>query len=468
MKNTLFITLVLYAMLFVISACEDIGAPTNAEFTLPTVQLRIGCPITVSNTSTYLDNYEWNFGDGNTSIDRSPTHTYTTPGTYTVTLRVYDADTEDTHSVTVVVSAESSKFELIEEETRLVYGVFMSSVAPAYDGGYVTVVTDEPNINGYGVPVTMLKTTVNGQISWKKYLDLPNSYIQMRDITPTLDQGHLMVGGTIYEESPGDPTTSNNFWKSFMVKINEKGDTLWTKYLGGEINKSELLYAISAIPGGYVMAGEVNDSEQNNQDVLLYRTDTDGNIKWRKTFGAGNRCEGAYALTLAPDGGYVMVGYTRQQEPQASPTSIYLLKTDPDGNLQWNNTLGSIGWDGDIVTASNGGYVIMTSGGLVKTHAGGSMHWEKTFGGELNSITPAPDGGYVMTGRNFVSTYNSNVYLVKIDANGNQVWEENFEGGFLGEGEDVQATYDCGYIITGKRDFEYIYLIKTDENGKIN
>lgn len=38
------------------------------------------------NASCSMDahHYEWNFGDGGTSVDANPTHTYNTAGTYTV------------------------------------------------------------------------------------------------------------------------------------------------------------------------------------------------------------------------------------------------------------------------------------------------------------------------------------------------------------------------------------------------
>lgn len=463
MKNTLFITLVLYAMLFVISACEDIGAPANAEFTLPTVQLRIGCPITVSNTSTYLDNYEWNFGDGNTSIDRSPTHTYTTPGTYTVTLRVYDADTEDTHSVTVIVSAESSKFELVEADTGLGYNPTYASVALAYDGGYVTVANDVPD---YYIPVTYLKADFDGNIAWKKTLSFPLSNLQIKDIVATLDGGHLMAGRMTYY---GIPDYANVYSRSLLVKIDEKGDTLWTKYLGGVRNDAEALNAIVALPtGGYVVAGlrkYTTVAGLIQEDIFLAKVDANGSVQWKKTLGVDNRYEEAHDLALAPDGGYVMVGYTRTTTPARR---LYLLKTHADGTKDWDNTLGDGDLNPNIIPASNSGYIIVNLGKLIKTDANGNMQWEKTFNGVPRAITSAPDGGYVMTGGNLTSGI-GNVYLAKTDVNGNPVWEHNFAGSsWANIGYDIQATYDCGYIVSGRKDLESIYFIKTDEDGNAN
>lgn len=51
-----------------------------------------GCkPLTVTftNTSTYGDSYEWDFGDGNGSTEKDPTHTYTRDDIYTVKLKVF-------------------------------------------------------------------------------------------------------------------------------------------------------------------------------------------------------------------------------------------------------------------------------------------------------------------------------------------------------------------------------------------
>ncbi len=64
---------------------------------------------TFENSSAGATSYEWDFGDGNTSTEESPTHVYATPDTYTVTLAVSnDAGLSNTLSQTITILAPVS------------------------------------------------------------------------------------------------------------------------------------------------------------------------------------------------------------------------------------------------------------------------------------------------------------------------------------------------------------------------
>ncbi len=56
--------------------------------------------------SQYAEEYEWNFGDGTTSNQRSPVHVYTMPGTYQVSLTAYGYNTMETFTDAVTVLDE--------------------------------------------------------------------------------------------------------------------------------------------------------------------------------------------------------------------------------------------------------------------------------------------------------------------------------------------------------------------------
>ena len=58
--------------------------------------------------------------------------------------------------------------------------------------------------------------------------------------------------------------------------------------------------------------------------------------------------------------------------------------------------------------------------------------WEKTFGGnnydEGYSVQQTNDGGYIIGGTIRLSEFNSDMYLLKLDSNGNEIWNKQLEG----------------------------------------
>lgn len=85
--------------------------PLNAEFTVSDDSVCQGTVITFTNSSNYSTiggpaTFAWDFGDGNTSTQMSPTHSYADPGIYTATLIVKDfVPCTDTFTRTIVVDS---------------------------------------------------------------------------------------------------------------------------------------------------------------------------------------------------------------------------------------------------------------------------------------------------------------------------------------------------------------------------
>ena len=82
-KTTLF-TFALISMALLFNACKKDPAVPKATFSY----VADGRIVTFNNTSTDASTYAWDFGDGSTSTDKNPVHTYATYGTYTVVLKV--------------------------------------------------------------------------------------------------------------------------------------------------------------------------------------------------------------------------------------------------------------------------------------------------------------------------------------------------------------------------------------------
>jgi hypothetical protein len=126
----------------------------------------------------------------------------------------------------------------------------------------------------------------------------------------------------------------------------------------------------------------------------------------------------------------------------------------------------------------DGGYIISVHSGLIKTDAEGNILWEKDLQGlpasNSDSIQLTSDGGYILVGlagnigslddREF-----SAAWLIKTDAEGNELWNRTFGGKEDDKAQSVQLTSDGGYILAGiidsYGDKDSAWLIKTDAQG---
>jgi hypothetical protein len=271
-------------------------------------------------------------------------------------------------------------------------------------------------------------------------------------------------------------------WSSSHSIVVSSGGGGWQKTFGG--TRSDDGYSVEPTSdGGYIITGWTRSFGAGESDVYLIKTDANGNLVWQKTFGGTNWDEGN-SVQPTSDGGYIIAGLSGSF---GASGDVYLIKTDANGNQTWYNTFGGTSDDFgySVQPTSDGGYIIagttqsFGAGGsdayLIKTDANGNQTWYKTFGGtsddNSNSVQQTSDGGYIIAGRTgSFGAGDWDVYLIKTDANGNQVWDKTFGGTGLDYSNSVQQTTDGGYVIVGVTvsfgaGLSDVYFIKTDANG---
>jgi hypothetical protein len=204
--------------------------------------------------------------------------------------------------------------------------------------------------------------------------------------------------------------------------------------------------------------------------------------EWFKTFGGSGNDEG-WSVQQTSDGGFILLG--RKESFGAGGFDVWLIKTDANGNEQWEKTFGGrySEWSSSVRQTSDGGFIIVgdtwSFGAgdvwLIKTDANGNEQWEKTFGGRYpdrgRSVRQTSDGGFIIVGEttSFGAGW-ADVWLIKTDADGNKLWDRTFGGSDWDEGWSVQQTSDGGFIIVGETTsfgagWADVWLIKTDADG---
>jgi hypothetical protein len=242
-------------------------------------------------------------------------------------------------------------------------------------------------------------------------------------VVATSDGGYAIAGGAMF------PSSSYDFW---LVKTDRYGKVQWTQsYSGGKYDE-RAQSLVKSSDGGYAIAGFTASFGAGSYDFWLVKTDANGNMQWNRTYG-GPDSEQAYSLVETSDGGYAIAGYTGSFG--AGSTDSWLVKIGANGNLQWNRTYGGTGdeYFYSLVVTSDGGYVL--AGGTESSGAGGEDFW-----------------------------------LVRTDKFGNMQWNRTYGGTGNERARSLVVSSDGGYAIAGgaesfgagKADF---WLVKTDDSG---
>jgi hypothetical protein len=313
-------------------------------------------------------------------------------------------------------------------------------------------------------------------IEWEKTYGGIN-FEEAWSVHQTADGGYVLVGQ--------GPSLIAGDADVYLIKTDALGNMEWERTIGG--TDAEVGYSIDqTTDGGYIIAGKTKSYGAGLFDAYLVKTDASGNTEWEKAFG-GYYNDIAECVEQTEDGGYIIAGMTASQG--AGLNDFYLIKTDALGDIEWVKNFG--GYADDIAysvqqTADNGyiiaGYTESYGAGdtdfyLVKTDALGNEEWEKTFGGNdaevAYSIGQTADGGYILTGQTYsYDVGGGDIYLVKTNNTGTREWEQIYGGAGQDIAESVQQTTDGGYILAGFTDSSGagatdVYLLRTDALGNV-
>jgi hypothetical protein len=335
----------------------------------------------------------------------------------------------------------------------------------------------------------------NGDKLWVRCFGGDNHEV-LFDLLQTDDGGFILVGWSDSSNTGNKSSTNSGSFgtiNGWLVRLDANGNKLWDKGYGNA-NVKELYSVQQMANGGFVLAGAVSSSVP--PDWLVLWIDANGNVLKERRFG-GDRSESNPSIRLMPDGGYVIAGYSTSP-PSGNKTSplpggggpdLWVVRLDANGDKLWDQSYGGIAEEqwASVEPTADGGFVLATvsqspvSGNktippfgmddiwVVRANAAGEILWDKSFGGNSwefgGKIYQTADGGFILGGASSSGTNGNKTspffggpmyqwvggdfWLVRLDANGNKLWDQSF-GGSGSEGiESLAQTSDGGFILAG-------------------
>jgi hypothetical protein len=332
-----------------------------------------------------------------------------------------------------------------------------SFVQQTSDGGYI--LAGDTKSWGAGLnDAWLVKTNATGNVVWSQTFGGTEDD-NASCVRQTGSGGYLLFAESV--------SFDNTYWKVWLIRTNESGDTTWTQKIGK--NRHYFVQSGQEILDGYIFVGYTKASGAGQEDVWLVKTDLSGDTLWTETFG-GSEKEVSECMDVTSDGGYIIAATTGS----FGSYDCWLIRTDVTGDTVWTKRFGG-DLDDQIYSVrqtSDHGFIL--AGGtqqpygyhyydlwLIKTNSFGDTVWTKTYGGAGNdyasSVQQTSDGGYIIGGAT-----STGAWIVKTDATGDTLWTKSI--GF-GAGICIQQTSDGGYILLAETfstsTLTDVYLVKT-------
>ena len=210
--------------------------------------------------------------------------------------------------------------------------------------------------------VWMFRLSSNGQRLWDRTfhnLDIDRCY-NPHSLVQCSDDGFAFACYTY------NNTQTNRVW---LIKTNAAGIHQWNKTFGDLIGYQRPEALVECSDQGFAIIANTQSFGAGNSDAWIIRTDRFGIQLWNKTYGGTEEDSGGQIIEM-PDYGFTFIGGTHSYDEGQG--DIWLVRTDLDGNIIWNHTVGDPYGNsgGSLVYEGNSTYVL----------AGGTVYLGEPFG----------------------------------------------------------------------------------------
>ena len=357
------------------------------------------------------------------------------------------------------------------------------AVQQTSDGGYV-IVGSSTSYGAGGADLWVLKVDASGEFSWSKTYGGQGNDVG-KDIVQTSDGGYIITGYTRSFSSGGDM----DLW---LIKTDSNGESCLYND-GGTCTQNSSKWVKSFGTSGNDYGNSVKETSEGDfivtgksgriPSIFVVKTNSLGEKIWENLYGTGPGDRGQYIIQRQ-DLGFLIVG---KENPNNADDNLCLININTDGSEVWHSLYGGGNSDGGnhVSEVSGGGFIIAGSSRsygngnwddmwLVKTSTGGSMEWQKTYGGNYteigNYVHEKVGGGYIITG----STESMgqglyDIWVVSTDYTGNEIYSQTFGGNMddkalRGSKSDNGELLIIGYTSSFGNGGDDVLFIKIDPN----
>ncbi len=371
------------------------------------------------------------------------------------------------------------------------------------DGGFILGGTSQSGTTGNktspnlgGADFWVVRVDADGNKLWDRSFG-GSGDDELNSLAQTADGGFILAGVSS-SNADGNKASSNfggdDYW---VVRLGAEGNKLWDKSFGGD-GQDWLNSVQSTADGGFLLGGWSGSGTNGNktsinfrggQSYWVVRVDANGNKLWDKSYGGGGS-DYLNSVHLTTDGGFILGGQSDsgsagdKSSASFGDFDFWMIRLNGDGNKLWDKSFGGTGHDSlDFVQeVSDGGFFLGGNSGspangnkasvnfgdfdywVIRTDSTGAKLWEKSFGGTgteylyNNGVQQCSDGGFILGGQsnsnpsgNKTSPHigGDDFWLVRLDVNGNKLWDRSFGGSEDDELFCLQQAADGGFILGG-------------------
>ena len=326
------------------------------------------------------------------------------------------------------------------------------------DEGFVCIGVKDADWFTEGGMCWLVKTNKYGDLLWERTFG-GDGADSGHDVQITSDGGYI-IGGVTTSFGSGN----RDAW---IIKTNNNGYEEWNCTFNRKTSDMVYVSIMATSESGYIICCDAYSDVSKDQDAWVVKIDENGHQQWNSTYGFGNGREFFSSVKSTRDGGYVFTGSTHNQI--TGRYDAWVVKTDADGQVQWDKKFGPAYTGRDIIQTSEGGYLLIATAmvngemdnlasWLIKLNENGNEEWDKLFDrpdgknfSYHNKIIQMSDENYLLFGTlgEFPLHYIADMWLVKIDRNGNILWELTYGGPDFDAMDDGEQTLDGGLIVAG-------------------